>query len=209
MSVAEEAYIASQAMLEKALKSARDNLSDVRVSGNQCAIKLAEENIEIALIFSQASIKTAKLTNKFGSKSIETSPCDNCRGSPCLDGQYVRRAGYGFRVLEERSGKVGMVKTKKKKGLMYIKWDSGPVSNGYEIYDPVVGQFLLRFCCRENKRFDGDEEIEGNEDSKLTILAKKCPQIIDVTSPDNENDSTKTYDDQVRILELFNLKFYY
>ena len=58
-----------------------------------------------------------------------------------------------------------------------------------EIYDFVVGQFLLRYCCRENKRFDGDEEIEGNEDSNLTILAKKCPQIIDVTSPDNENDS--------------------
>ena len=202
MSVAEEASNVSQTMLEKALKSARDNLSDVGGSGNQFAIKLAEENVEIALIFSQAAAQTAKITNKFVSKCNETSPCDNCRGSPCLDGQYVRKAGHGFRVLEDRSGKVGMVKNKKKKGLMNIKWDSGPVSNGYELYDSVVGQFLLRYCCREDKRFGGDEEIEGNEDSKLTILAKKNPQIIDVTSADNENDSTKTCDDQVRIFGI-------
>ena len=43
MSVAEEAFRASKAMWEVALRGARDNLSDVRMSGNQTAIKRAED----------------------------------------------------------------------------------------------------------------------------------------------------------------------
>ena len=188
-------------MWELALRGARDNLSDVRMSGNQSAIKRAEEilfNVKIACIYSEAALQTVKLTNSPGTKLSESFPCENCKKSPCLDGQYVRRAGHGFRVLEVRSGRMGMVKKKTKKDPKKIIWDNGELSHGYEIFDSVAGEFLLKYCCREDSII-GDE-IYGNEDSKLTILAKKNQQIVDVTSAaDNENDSTILHDDQVKV----------
>ena len=82
---------------------------------------------------------------------------------------------------------------------MKIRWDNAKLSHGYEIFDPVAGEFLLRYCCREDSIIEG--EIGGNEDSKLTILAKKNQQIVDVTSAaDNENESTILCDDQVRVI---------
>ena len=208
MSVAEEAFSASQSMWDVALRGARDNLSDVRMSGSQFAIKRAEENcanVEIACIYSNAALKTVELTNRLGlgqnGMNRSLVQCENCGDNPCLDGQYVRRSGHGFRVLEVRSGRVGMVKNKTKKGQMKIKWDNGQWTNGFEIFDPVAGEFLLRYCCREDGIIEG--EIEGNEDSKLTILAKKTQQIVDVTSAaGNENESTILLDDQVRVISL-------
>ena len=218
MSLAEEAFKASQAMWDLALEGARENLTAERMSGNQTAIKRAEENcinVEIACIYSKAAVQIVKLKNNFGTKWNETSPCDNCGKSPCLDGQFVRKAGQGFRVLEVKSGQVGIVKTKSKKGVMKIKWDCGKfnIQHGYDVYDPAAGQFLLKFCCREDNRIDNDEEKvdkEGEEEEEdytnLTILAKKNQQILDVTSAaDDENERTVTSDDQVRIFSTLQI----
>ena len=203
MSVPEEAFRASQAMWDVALRGARDQLSDVRMSGSQIEIKRAEENctnVEIAHIYSNAALQTVELTNRLclGQNGINHSsfPCENCGDNPCIDGQHVRRSGHGFRVLEVRSGQVGMVKNKTKKGLLKIRWDNGKLSHGYEIFDPVDGKFLLKYCCREDDRLDKAEGINGN-DSKLIILSEKNPQIVDVSSI-VDDDNTILCDNKVR-----------
>ena len=88
-----------------------------------------------------------------------------------------------------------MVNNKTKKGLMKIKWDNRQLSN-HEIFDHVAGKFLLKYCCREDDRLDKAEGINGN-DSKLIILSEKNPQIVDVSSI-VDDDNTILCDNKVR-----------
>ena len=175
--MAEEAFRASKAMWELALRGARDNLSDVRMSGSQFAIQRAEENcanVEIACIYSSAALQTVELSNRLGlgqnGMSRSSVQCENCGDNPCLDGQYVRRSGRGFRVLDVRSERVGMVKKKAKTDQMTIRWDSGQMSHGYEIFDPVAGEFLLKYCCREDNQLDEAEKINGIEGFTFVLI---------------------------------------